>query len=89
MGLVIANVVVAGGLHLIDQELVAVGPRHGLEVVVADPGHGARPGVVGEERSVGRGHPAGLVARVGAAEALVEVLAEGADDRIAVVGTAG
>ncbi len=46
-----------GRLHVIDPELVAVGPRHVLEVVVADAGHGPRPSVVGEERSVGRGYP--------------------------------
>ena len=72
-------------LHLIDPELVAVGPGHVLEVVVAQAGHGARSGVVGEERGIGRGLPLGLVTRIGTADALVQIGHESADNRVALI----
>ena len=74
------------GTHILHEELGAVGRPHVVEVVISDAGDGAGPSVVGEERGVGRGLPAGLVAGVGAAQALVKVRQESADDRVGVVG---
>ena len=60
----------------------AVGEDEVRGVVPAQPGDGPGPGVVDEERGVGLRHPARLVARVGAAEALIQVGEEPADERV-------
>src|SRR5205807_5018387 len=66
----------------------AVGELEVAEVVPAEAGHGPRAGVVDEERGVGLGQPRGLVAGVGAADALIEVAEEPADEGIRLEGGA-
>src|SRR5208337_1213881 len=81
-----SKLLVAIWRHLMDPELVAVGPRHVLEVVIPDPRHGPGTGIVGEERRIGSRIPLGLITRVWTAELLVQVREETTDDRVALVG---
>src|SRR5262249_50863241 len=70
---------------------VILGPvgRADVKAIVILQAHlGHRPGGIDEEGHVGHRHPARVVARVGAADALVEAAREAADLRLAVAAAA-